>query len=113
MTEYFVDGSWRKLMIEKEIIKVKGSEDLIFPVRFTHRGPLLSPEIIYGVAGELFLVRPPETKNKHELYSHMWGGGLPTDHNDFIDIILDIADGVGVKDLINNLREKGDQGYNA
>jgi hypothetical protein len=35
----------------------------------------------------------------------MWGGGLPTDHNDFIDIILDIADGVGVKDLINNLRE--------
>jgi len=67
----------------------------------------LSPEIIYGVAGELFLVRPPETKNKDELYSHMWGGALPNDHNDFLDIVLDMADGIGVKDLINKLRENG------
>jgi len=68
----------------------------------------LSPEIIYGVAGELFLVRPPETDKKDELYSHMWGGALPTDHNDFLDIVLDMADGIGVKDLINKLRENGE-----
>lgn len=53
MTQYFVDGIWRNLKIVHESIKIKGQEPLDYPIRFTHRGPLLEPELIYG-AGVLF-----------------------------------------------------------
>jgi acyl-homoserine lactone acylase PvdQ len=41
LTKYFVDGEWRDLKIINEVIKVQGSSDIIYPVRFTHRGPIM------------------------------------------------------------------------
>ena len=84
------------MKIIKEEIKVKGAEPLVYEVKFTHRGPLMEPELIYG-AGVLFGGTMPEAKYKH-FYSHMWGGMFPGES--LIEIILDISSGMGVKDLM-------------
>jgi acyl-homoserine lactone acylase PvdQ len=91
----------------REEIKVKGSEPLIYEVKFTHRGPLMEPELIYG-AGVLFGGTMPEAKYKH-FYSHMWGGMFPGES--LIEIILDIASGMGVKELMDKIEDNGKQGH--
>lgn len=39
---YFLNGSWRKLTIEKDTIHVKNSSPVIYEIRKTHRGPIIS-----------------------------------------------------------------------
>ena len=48
---YKVDGEWLDLTIIKETIKVKGNEGVTsveVDVQMTHRGVILSPELIYN-----------------------------------------------------------------
>lgn len=40
--QYLDRGQWRPLQIVVETIKVKDSADVVFEIRFTHRGPLIS-----------------------------------------------------------------------
>jgi len=41
-TKYFFDGNWKQLKIYKDTIKVKDSTDVIFEIRKTHRGPIIT-----------------------------------------------------------------------
>lgn len=77
------------------------------PVRFTHRGPIFVPELMTG-AGVLFGGVLPEPKFKN-YYSHMWGGMFPGEN--FISLIVDIADGLGVKELMEKAELEGENGY--
>lgn len=97
LTKYFVDGEWRNFKIVTETIKVKGADDIEFSIRFTHRGPLMVPALMQS-GGVLFGGALPDAKFQHH-YSHMWGGMHPGD--DFMTIIMKIADGMGVKDLMD------------
>ena len=40
--QYFFNGEWRNMIIREEVIKVKGEEDQVLKLRFTHRGPVIS-----------------------------------------------------------------------
>lgn len=41
-TKYFLDGEWKDLKIEKEIVYTKEGDTLIGYNKFTHRGPIIS-----------------------------------------------------------------------
>lgn len=41
-TNYFLDGSWRELAITKDTICVKDSVDVVFEIKKTHRGAIIS-----------------------------------------------------------------------
>ena len=52
---YLVDGVWRQLQVIQEPIKVKGvPEPVDFVVRSTHRGVLVTPELLLGAEGVFF-----------------------------------------------------------
>lgn len=40
--QYFFNGEWRNMIIREEVIKIKGEEDQVLKLRFTHRGPVIS-----------------------------------------------------------------------
>lgn len=40
--QYFFNGEWRDMIIRDEVIKVKGEDDRVMKLRFTHRGPIIS-----------------------------------------------------------------------
>lgn len=39
---YFLNGAWRQLNIEKDTIQVKDSSNVIFEIRHSHRGPIIT-----------------------------------------------------------------------
>lgn len=39
---YFLNGAWRQLNIEKDTIQVKDSSNVIFEIRRSHRGPIIT-----------------------------------------------------------------------
>lgn len=41
-SNYFLDGEWKPLKIEEDTIKVKDSLDVIFEIKSTHRGPIVT-----------------------------------------------------------------------
>ncbi len=41
-TMYLLDGEWHPLEISREIIKIKGGENVEKALRYTHRGPIIS-----------------------------------------------------------------------
>ncbi|PKL82268.1 MAG: penicillin acylase family protein, partial [Ignavibacteriae bacterium HGW-Ignavibacteriae-3] len=41
-TNYFLNGSWRKLAVEKDTIHIKNSEPFIYNIKKTHRGPVIT-----------------------------------------------------------------------
>jgi penicillin amidase len=41
-TKYLVDGEWKNLLIQPEIIKTKEGEEIYETLKFTHRGPIVS-----------------------------------------------------------------------
>lgn len=41
-SKYFLDGNWKQLKIYKDTIKVKDSTNVIFEIRKTHRGPIIT-----------------------------------------------------------------------
>ena len=41
-TNYSLNGSWKKLSIEKDTIHVKDSSDVVYEIKRTHRGPVIS-----------------------------------------------------------------------
>ena len=47
--QYLLDGEWKNLSRSEEIIKVKDSLDVIFKIRKTHRGPLISDIHTYNI----------------------------------------------------------------
>ena len=47
--KYLLDGEWRNLEISEEILKVKDSLDVIFKIKETHRGPLVSDIHTYNI----------------------------------------------------------------
>lgn len=64
----------------------------------------MQPEIMYG-AGVLFGGVIPKAKIEHQ-YSHMWGGMFPGET--LINIILDVASGMGVKELMEKIEKNGE-----
>ncbi len=42
-----LDGSWKPLAVDHEIIKVRGSKDVVVDVQFTDHGPLLNPIFVH------------------------------------------------------------------
>ncbi|MCD6565851.1 MAG: penicillin acylase family protein [Bacteroidales bacterium] len=40
--KYMFNGEWKDLEVRKEIIKIKGGEEIERELRFTHRGPIIS-----------------------------------------------------------------------
>lgn len=95
---YFVDGEWRPLQIETHEIKVKGQDPVKFDVKLTHRGPLFAPKTMQ--AGSVLFGALIPSVDSQDLYSHAWGGMYPGDN--FMDLIRSFADGVGVKEVIEN-----------
>lgn len=57
-TKYLLDGKWNDLEIEEDTIFVKDSSSVIFKIRSTHRGPIVSGAHAYN---DLF---PNEQQNK-------------------------------------------------
>ena len=55
-TRYRLDGQWRDLDVETQEIRRKGKGPVIFRVRRTHRGPLLT-DALPGAAGRALSVR--------------------------------------------------------
>lgn len=47
-TKYFLDGQWKDLEITTETIKVKKQDDYELVVRKTHRGALVSMDLLIG-----------------------------------------------------------------
>ena len=93
--QYLVDGVWRQLQVIQEPIKVKGvAEPVDFVVRSTHRGVLVTPELLLGAEGVFFGASLPLPKFKHH-YSLAWGGNFPG--NELNGLLLVVADGLGVK----------------
>jgi penicillin amidase len=41
------DGSWKPLTVDHEIIKVRGTKDVVVDVQFTDHGPLLNPMFVH------------------------------------------------------------------
>ncbi|MDF1612860.1 penicillin acylase family protein [Stygiobacter electus] len=41
-TKYFLDGNWKELKIYKDTIKVKDSSNVVFEIKKTHRGPIVT-----------------------------------------------------------------------
>lgn len=64
---YFVNGSWNPLVVEKDSISVKGKPNYIFEIRKTHRGPIISDVHTYKI---LF---PNSNKNSAHI-SMRWTG---------------------------------------
>lgn len=48
-TKYFMDNAWNSLTIKKDTIVVKDSSDIIYDIRKTHRGPIISEIHPYNV----------------------------------------------------------------
>lgn len=41
-TKYLLDGEWKDIIVEKEVIRVKKQDDRELELRYTHRGPVIS-----------------------------------------------------------------------
>ncbi|MCX7874771.1 MAG: penicillin acylase family protein [Melioribacteraceae bacterium] len=41
-TKYFIDGAWKNLIINKDTIKVKDSTNVVYEIKKTHRGPIIT-----------------------------------------------------------------------
>ena len=46
LTKYFVDGEWKDIIRRTDRIKVKGGDTIEYELYFTHRGPLISLEML-------------------------------------------------------------------
>lgn len=85
--KYLVNGEWKDLLIEHELIKVKGREaPLKFEVKFTHRGPVLSSALLTE-AEVLFSEGLPEMP-KQESYSLAWAGHVQKENT--VEFIRDM-----------------------
>ena len=66
-TNYFLDGTWKPLSITKDTICVKDSESVVFDIKKTHRGPIVSDihplKKIY-----------PKTETAIQTFSMRWTG---------------------------------------
>lgn len=71
-TKYLVDGEWRDLEISEKIIKVKFGEDRVLPVRKTHRGVLVSFELLKNNCALLFGGKAPDVPLVDKYYSFAW-----------------------------------------
>jgi hypothetical protein len=72
-----MDGVWHKLKLIHEPIKIKGvDEPLDLVVRATHRGVIVTPELLFGAEGVFVSASVPVPKYKHH-YSLAWGGTYP------------------------------------
>ncbi|GAJ19644.1 unnamed protein product, partial [marine sediment metagenome] len=40
--EYWFNGQWRKMNLRKEVIQIKGGDEVEKELKFTHRGPVIS-----------------------------------------------------------------------
>jgi len=74
-SKYFVDNEWRDMEIVTEVIKIKGQPDLNLKVGITHRGPVVSSDIIAG-GSVLFGGAVPKLK-KEKKFSFGWGFAYP------------------------------------
>lgn len=92
---YLVDGIWRPLEIISENIRIKGEEEPFnLIVRLTHRGVIITPNLLLGAEGVFFAASLPVPSFEHN-YSLAWGGDFPGD--ELINIMLDFANGLGTK----------------
>ncbi|MFO7446468.1 MAG: penicillin acylase family protein [Ignavibacteriaceae bacterium] len=71
-TNYLLNGQWKKLQIRKEKIKVKDSMDVVFEVKSTHRGPIVSDT---HLASALY----PDKGIKPAVLSMKWMGNIFSD----------------------------------
>ena len=77
--QYRVDGEWRNLESRREYIKVKGEDKpYVLDVKSSHRGPLMSNEILSG-AEVLFSESTPAFDND-TYYSLAWTGHVKQDN---------------------------------
>lgn len=73
--QYEVDGQWKNLEVIKEQIKVKGlDQPLEYEVKFTHRGPLMSIDLLQGA--EVLFSEGLPSDNDGSLYSFAWTGNI-------------------------------------
>lgn len=61
-----------------------------------------------GAEGVFFGASLPVPKFKHH-YSLAWGGNFPG--NELNGLLMDVADGMGVKQIMDNIIERGDEGF--
>lgn len=74
--QYLVDGEWKDLVVEDEPIKVKGQDEPEkFQVKYTHRGPVLTKNVIKNA--EVLFGNPAPLKEGPGYYSLAWGGHYP------------------------------------
>lgn len=71
-TKYLLDGEWDDLLVIEDTIQVKDSEEIVFTIRMTHRGPIISDIHPYTIVFN-------EEERKYPAISMRWLG------NDFSD----------------------------
>ena len=73
--KYYLDGEWKNLKISEDVIKVKDSLDVLFKIRETHRGPLISDVHTYKILFD----DSTETRNDSIALSMRWTAFDPSD----------------------------------
>lgn len=102
-SQYKVDGEWRDMEFVNEVIKVKGEPDHILKLGLTHRGPIVSSDIISG-GSVLFGGAVPKLK-KEKKFSFGWGFSHAGDS--LLETInLMAVPGIGVKDFVKIMDKK-------
>jgi len=87
--KYLVDGAWRDLIIEQNDIKVKGRDEPVkFEVKWNHRGPVMSSDLL-AEAKVLFSEGLPEMPKKVS-YSLAWTGHVEKENTiNFLRTMVD------------------------
>ena len=96
-THYRVDGEWREISYIEEIVKIKDQDDLILKIGSTHRGPLISSEVLSG-ASVLFGGKIPSLKTEQFL-SFGWSY-IQAPGDRYLEFLSGLAQGSSVKELI-------------
>ena len=100
--KYLVDGVWRDLIIEQNDIKVKGRDEPVkFEVKWTHRGPVMSSDLL-AEAKVLFSEGLPEMPKKTS-YSLAWTGHAEKENT--INFLRTMVDSTTAQGFMDDLLE--------
>lgn len=92
---YELDGEQKKLEVVEYLIKVKDAESVKFKLRLTHRGPLLTSEVIKNAKLQAFNRLPVDEKGGS--FSMAWTGHYTGET--YLRMVRDLAEAKDLHDL--------------
>jgi penicillin G amidase len=98
--QYQLDGEWKDFRIRREVIKVKGrDEPIIHEVRHTHRGPVVTSDVLSG-AQVLFSEFTPNVE-EGTYFSLAWTGHIEEDNT--IQLMRNLMKTKSAKELFDTI----------